>query len=209
MPVDFGKVSINALYSEDATHANPKLRFAPAPYTLSPVQCATGIASVTSSGRYLSNSLDTSGLLVVKHPGTIPVELTWTSLEATLVLTSGQTLTFNNSAKTITLSGSALPSLTASINSGSYVSITGTGLATANTGFKLVSQISSTVITVPGSYTLADEGVTTCTIKVLRSNFTLLPAGGVTIIPDAMYIYPITATSTGGDTEVETMTMVP
>ena len=209
MAVDFGKVTVNALYSEDARHSNQRDRFSPNTFEFSPDECVTATLGLTTSPKYLAwDTLGSSvNLLAVKNPGAVDVKILYWSLSSTTVLTIAVELTFSNSAKTIVGSGGT-PDLSAIFGIGGYVLLSGSNLNSGNAGPFLVTNVNSTTITVAPGETLVDESaITEVTMKDVRKNFQLIPPGGIFVTSEAMNSQPILGISTSGDTEIEFILM--
>ena len=204
-----GKLSIEGLIAEDAAYVDQKLRFSPTPYTASSVEFFRSSVDVGTSSKFLaygtfSNSAD---LLAIKNNGTSDVYIQyWSSGETVSV--GSDTLAFDSSADTITVSGGATD-LTDSLKVGDYVVVSATGLNSANTGTAnggdgfLICDLTSTVITVQKSLTLVTEtGKTGGALAIRYHNTAKVPAGGMLIVSESINALPVKAISASGTNPV-------
>jgi hypothetical protein len=205
---DFAKISIGALYSDESSYSDPVLDFKVTPYEISPDEHISARIGFSTSLRYLgygtfANSVD---CFAIKNISTSTLFLNWYSLRGTTVLGSGHTLTFNNSAKTIVLSGSAAPDLTlaaSGIEKGCWIDISGAGLHSSNQGLKMVSAVVAATITLDATETLSDEAVVSLTVVSRQSNRQSVPPGGIALMPEAVNSLPIAVISASGSGELE------
>lgn len=207
----YGRLSVEVSHSTDQAHTDRKRFFTPLPYSVTSDESISAEFDVLStSERILSfGSFSSSSQLVgVKNSGGDSVLIKWWSNRPSLVLGAGHELEFDDTEKTITLSGSDLPDLLTGVEQGSWISLSGAGLDAGNAGPFLVSSASSTVITVPSSSTLVDEsGIVSVTIAVTERNITEVPSGGIVILPGNINSKPLTASSNSGTNQISYFAM--